>query len=415
MDKWLEKPWAIRLVSLFLAVLLFAVAAFDQNINDGSTDSRTPSTATNETQTLEDVPIQVEIDEENYVVSGIPDTVTVTLQGPVSLVTPVAVRRNFEVFVNLENLDVGTHLVPIEYNGIPSKVNVYIEPEEIEVIIEERATKEFTANVDLINRDKIEAGYEIANVYTEPSTVELVGSKSAIDRAAIVKAFIDVTGMNESQTIDNVPVKVYDTEGNELNVRVNPPTLKVTLDVKSPNKSVPISLKTENELPDGIQLLSMDLETEEVQVFAPEDFLGTLEEMATKPIDLSSITESGSIEIELESSEQIRRISQSTVTVSIEVETEEDRVLQEIPITVENEPEDLVAEWNPNTINVTLTGFPSVLEGITENDIDVRANLNGLSSGTHEVPLSIELTEEFRDQVEITSETENITVVLTDE
>lgn len=415
MDKWLEKPWAIRLVALFLAVLLFAVAAFDQNINDGSIDSRTPSTATNETQTLEDVPIQVEIDDEKYVVSGIPDTVTVTLQGPVSLVTPVAVRRNFEVFVNLEDLEEGTHLVPIEYNGIPSKINVYIEPEEIEVIIEERASKEFTTNVDLINRDKIEPGFEIANVYAEPSTVELVGSKSAIERAAIVKAYVDVTGISESQTIDNVPIKVYDNEGNELNVRVNPPTLKITLDVKSPNKTVPISLKTENELPEGIRLTSMDLETEEVQVFASEDYLANLEELETKSIDLSSITESGSIEVELASSEQIRKLNQSSVKVNVEIEEKEERVMEDIPISTENQPGDLEIELDATTISVTLTGFPSILDEISESDIEAFVNLSGLSSGTHEVPLSIQLTEEFQEQVQITSETENITVVLTDE
>lgn len=415
MDKWLEKPWAIRLVALFLAVLLFAVAAFDQNVNDRNSESRTPSVATNETQTLEDVPVQVMIDEEKYVVSGVPDTVTVTLQGPVSLVTPVAVRRNFEVFINLEDLEVGSHTVPIEFDGIPNKINVYIEPKDIEVIIEERASKEFTTSVDLINRDKMEAGYEIANVYAEPNTVELVGSKSAIERVAIVKAYVDVTGLNESQTFDNVPIKVYDSEGNELSVRVNPPTLKITVDVKSPNKTVPIALKTENELPEGLRITKMELESEEVQVFASEDYLETLEEIETKPIDLSSITESTSVEVEIATTEQVRKLNKSTVKVNIEVEKVEEQTFEGISIDLENIPENMTAKLDTTTVNVTLKGFPSVLEEISKADIQVSVDLKGLASGKHEIPLRIELPDDFKDQVQIASDTESITVELTDE
>ncbi|ENH98065.1 hypothetical protein J416_02439 [Gracilibacillus halophilus YIM-C55.5] len=34
MNKWLEKPWVIRIVALILAVLLFVIVAFDENMEE---------------------------------------------------------------------------------------------------------------------------------------------------------------------------------------------------------------------------------------------------------------------------------------------------------------------------------------------------------------------------------------------
>src|SRR5699024_8552312 len=185
-----------------------------------------------------------------------------------------------------------------------------------EVTIEERGSGEFNVAMDVINRDQIEAGFEVANIYADPSTIEVTSSKSIIDKIAIVKAFVDIAGFDESQTVSNVPVKVYDSQGNELNVRIDPPIVDVTVDLKKPSKTVPISIITENELPEDVRLNGLELETEEIEVFASEDYLSQLTEIETQPIDLSEISESGTIEIELEKSEEIRKLSAETVTAT---------------------------------------------------------------------------------------------------
>ncbi|WP_277680063.1 CdaR family protein [Gracilibacillus dipsosauri] len=168
MNKWLDKPWMIRIVSLLLAVLLFVVVAFDENVYDDNDGFDSYFGTTNETQTLEDIPVRIILDEEEYVVGGVPETVKVTLQGSASKVTSIATRKNFDVFVDLEGLGTGTHTVPLEYSGIDEDLNVYVEPKEVEVSIEERATEEFSVNIDVVNKDQIEAGYEVVNVSSDP-------------------------------------------------------------------------------------------------------------------------------------------------------------------------------------------------------------------------------------------------------
>ncbi len=51
-----------------------------------------------------------------------------------------------------------------------------------------------------------------------PETVTIVSSESIIEQIAMVKVFIDVTDLKESITNREVPVSVYDIQGNDLNV-----------------------------------------------------------------------------------------------------------------------------------------------------------------------------------------------------
>ncbi|WP_163582842.1 YbbR-like domain-containing protein [Gracilibacillus saliphilus] len=413
MNKWLEKPWVIRVVALILSVLLFVVVAFDENVYDNDDGFELPFGNTNETQTLEDVPVQTMIDQDKYVVSGVPETVTVSLQGSVSLVTSTSLQRNFDVFVDLEDQGTGTHIVPIEYSGIADGLNVYVDPQEVEVTIEERASQEFNVTIDTVNRDRVEAGYEVANVYAEPDQVTVTSSKSIVDKIAIVKAFVDVSGFSESQTIDNVPVKVYDNQGNELNVRIDPPTVDVSVDMKNPNKNVPISIETEGELPEDVRVTSMELETEEVQVFAAESYLEQLEDIATEPLDLSEITESGTVEVPLSIPSDVRKVSSETVNVNVEVETVEEETLEDVSIEYEDEVDELsvsFTEPDTNSMNIIMRGFPSELSEVPEEDLQLTIDIEDLAPGEHQLPVELITPEDISEEIEFELEHEQVTV-----
>ncbi|WP_163538737.1 CdaR family protein [Gracilibacillus sp. YIM 98692] len=404
MNKWLEKTWAIRVVALVLAVLLFAVVAFDERVYDNEDGYDSPFGTTNETQTLDDIPVRAEIDQEKYVVRGVPDTVTVTLQGSVSLVTSTTLQRNFEIFVDLEDLGTGTHMVPLEHSGIANRINVYIEPQEVEVTVEERATKDFDVTMDIVNRDQMEAGYEVANIYAEPEQVTVTSSKSIVDRVAIVKAFVDVAGAGEPHTVDNVPVKVYDNQGNELSVRIDPPTVDVTLDVKNPHKTVPISLNTTNSVPDGYRITSMELKREEVEVYASESFLEGLSEIGTTTVDLSEITENQTIEVGLALPSEVRKVNSKTVQVEVQVEEIEERTLENISIETEdpgNTGRVQFLEPSTGMLDVTVKGYPSSLENINKSDIRLYVSVGNRDPGEYELDVQWEEVEDVEVELEI--------------
>lgn len=393
MNDWVNRTWVIRVLSLILAVLIFIVVSFDNQENSsnevGFDDLFSSS---QETQIVEDIPVNIKIDDEKFVVSGVPQTTTVMLAGTISVVQSTATQQNFDVFVDLEGLEVGTYTVPLEYDGISDRIDVSIDPVEIEVTIEERASADFEVIADYTNEDGLQTGYELMEASIDPSTVQITSSKSVVDQIAVVKAFVDVDGIGESLEIEDVPIRVYDSEGNELNVRVEPETVNVTVNVDNPNKNVPVEIETTGEAQEGIIISSTTSETEEVQVFASSSNLDGINEITTEAIDLSEITEDTTMEVELNIPDNARLLNPSTITVNIETDLEIVDTFENAPITIENLDNTYTAyflEPTDGEVDLSVTGFETDLEGVTVADFQLTLDASGLEPGEHQVPIAV--------------------------
>ncbi|GGM39235.1 CdaA regulatory protein CdaR [Paraliobacillus quinghaiensis] len=393
MNDWLNNPWVIRIITLFLAILIFMVVTFDNQDNQADdVGFEFPFSSSQETQVVEDVLVNIEIDRDRYVVSGVPKSVSVTLEGTVSIVQSTATQQNFDVFIDLEDFGPGTYTVPLQYDGISDRLDVSVDPSEIEVTIEERSDVEFEVKADYINEDKLEAGYELTEASIDPSTVVITSSKGVTDRIAVVKAVVDVEGIGESLEIEDVPVRVYDSEGNELNVRVEPSTVDVTVNVDNPNENIPVEVDTIGQLPDNIRMVSISAETEEVQVFAAQSELDDISEIMTEAIDLSEITEDTTVEVGLNSPENVRLIEPSTVTVNIDVEQTIEETIESVAITTENLDNSYTASFvTPfdGEVDVSVKGFESDIEDIGLEDFQLTIDASGLEPGEHQVPISV--------------------------
>src|SRR5690625_2342337 len=121
MDNWFNSKWFVRGVSLAFAVVLAVFVHFE--LNSTQSDSRVPG-KTNRIETLNDVPLQIKIDAERFVVSGVPETVNVSLEGVTSVLTPIVMQRNVEMFVDLRDKEEGSYTVDIEHEKIPSELSV---------------------------------------------------------------------------------------------------------------------------------------------------------------------------------------------------------------------------------------------------------------------------------------------------
>lgn len=399
MNDWLNKPWVIRVISLFLAILTFTVISFDnqdtRNADVGNFDSIFNSSQ--ESVVLEDVPVNIQIDDEQYVVSGVPELITMELSGTLSVVQSTATQRNFDVFVDLNDLGPGDHTVPIEYDGISNRLNVRTDPESIDITIEERGEDEYQVRIDYTNLDAMQEGFEVESATVTPSVVTITSAQSVINRISDVRAVVDLEGIEESTTLDDVPVRVYDNEGNQLNVRIEPNTVTVDLSVINPNKTVPIELETTGELPEGFNLVDIEiLDDAEVQLFAASEVLEVIEQIETEPVDLSTLTESTEVTIALDLPEGIRESSIDEVTVRVELEETTETGLENVEIELDNLSQDLETNFiDPETgrLNVSVSGYPSDLAGVEASDLRLSINLDGLSSGEHELPIEIDAPE----------------------
>ncbi|WP_138420034.1 CdaR family protein [Aquibacillus sediminis] len=396
MNDWLNKPWAIRLVSLLLAILIFIVFSFDTQKNRAddvgfdAIDSFFNSSQ--ETRVVEDIPVDININEEQYVVSGVPQTVDVMLEGSVNIVASTATQRNFDVYVDLEDLKPGEHTVQLQHSGISDQIYADIEPSEIDIIIEEKATKEFDVKVDYINEDLLGPEFEIEEAVVDPSTVMITSAESVVDQIAVVKAFIDLEGVNGPTDLEDVPVKVYDNQGNELNVRVQPSTVDVSVHMVSPNKKVPVNVETQNELQGDMEISSIVTEPGEITVFADEEVLNELNHISTEAIDLASISEDGTMEVNLSPPSDVRKISPEQVTVELQLQTIEERNLSNIPIEVNNLSNNYslsFIEPTQDEMEVTVTGASNQIENLSETDIRLSIDVQDQQPGEYTFPIEV--------------------------
>ncbi|SFE18409.1 YbbR domain-containing protein [Lentibacillus persicus] len=404
MDNWFKSRWFVRAISLAFAVALYVFVQVE--IDQYQNDSRVFPSSGSDVQTVDNVPVNIRIDEENYVVSGVPEVASVTLEGTTGSVTPAARQQNFDIFVDLEDLEAGTHTVTLEHTGVSDELNVYIEPKTIEVTIEERSSEDFDIAVDYINMDQMPDGYEVGNTETSPGQVTITSSKDVIDQIAIVKVFVDMAGITEPIDNREVPVKVYDAGGNELNVRIEPETVDASVDIDNPSKSVPVSVATTGELAEAYSLSSMEPGTEEAEIFATNDVLQGIEEVSTEEIDLSDVTESGAVEAGLNLPEGVSIADPESVEVMIELE--QTRTFESVPIEVENlgdGQEISFVEPENEEMAITVTGNQEDVSSLSAEDFRAVIDAEGLSEGQHDIPLTIESP----DSVEAEGEFEQVT------
>ncbi len=405
MDNWFKSPWFVRAISLAFAISLyvFVQVEMDQYQNE----SRLLPNSNADVQTIENVPVNIRIDGERFVVSGVPEFAAVSLEGSTGTLTATARNQNFDIYVNLEGLEAGTHTVELKHTGIPDELNVYIEPKTIEVTIEERASKKFPVAVDYINEDEFPEGYQIESSRTEPQQVTITSSKEVINQIAIVKAFVDVAGVKESIDSREVPVKVYDARGNELNTRIEPSSVNVSVTISNPNKTVPVSVATAGELPDGYSLASISANMDKVKVFGTSDVLQNIEEVKTEKIDLTDLNTSGTIDTKLALPDGASVSGDGSVEVTVELER--NKTFKNVPVTIENldDGQD-IAFINPETPEMDLNVIGNVdnLSKVSKDDLRIVLDAEGLDNGEHEIPVKISVP----DNVNARGEYEQVTI-----
>ena len=406
MDNWFKSKWFVRLLSLIFAVVLYAFVSME-DVNTKQGDTILFPNISQKEDTIEDMPVQVKVDSEKYVVSGVPEFVTVKLEGPPGVLTPTVRQRNFDVFVDLQKYGEGEHTVEVDYANLPSELSIYIEPKQIDVTLEERATEEFDVTVDLINTDKLPAGYEVGTPEISPGKVKITSSKSVIEQIAIVKVFVDVAGINEPIKNREVRVNVYDSQGSEMHARIEPENVIVSVPVDNPSKTVPVSVATTGKLPDDLALVSMTLNIDETKVFATSDVLNQLEEIKTKEIDLSKITKSGKIETELDLPDGVQAPDGGKLEVTVEVE--QSKTFENVPISIENQEDGQEVTFiDPEKaeMSITVVGNEKDVSKLKIEDIQLTIDVKDLAEGEHQVPITIEAPE----NIEVEGEMEQIQI-----
>ena len=310
MDKLFNSVWALRVTALILAFLLFFYVKSEL-------DTGQLSNTTSDMDIITDVPLEVYYDTENLIVSGLPKTVNVTIEGPMQLVLQAKLKKDYKVFVDLNSLLIGEHRVTIQHENFSEKLEVLIDPKYVDVVIEEKVTKEYRVDPE-INNSIIADGYELANMAAEPRTVYVTGAKSAIDSINYVKATIKAeNGITESFQ-QEAAVKVLDSNLNKLDVLIEPEIVKVAVNVREYSREIPVVMIETGTPKEGITIDSVESQLKTIEVFGPKSIIDQLTQLEVE-FDVSEIEDTGLYNVNFEIPTGVTRLSSKTSKVQVNV------------------------------------------------------------------------------------------------
>ncbi|MBC1839907.1 YbbR-like domain-containing protein [Listeria seeligeri] len=419
MDRILNNKWSIRIIALLLAAILFtSVHASNKDTTSFST------TSSSDSEVIENVPVKVYYDKTNLYISGVPETVTVTISGPRSIVQSAKAQQDFTVYADLKNASIGTQEVKLQVKDLSDRLKVKIDPASVSVNVQEKVTKKFSVDVEL-SKSVIADGYQAGTPIIDPKKVSITGAKDTIEQIAYVKATLEDDGNHKSEFTDKATVSVFDSNLNKLDVDVSPQEVEVTVPVEKVGKSVPVKIKQEGTPESDIEISSMTPDKSEVVVVGDDAVLDKIKEIEI-PIDVSKIKADTVKEVTVPVPNGAKSVQPTTIEVKIKTikksEANTETNTSDNNKSDENDSNDSTKDDSGDNdtkisksfsniqvymsglkstldaqmitpangkVSVTITGEKKTIDGISAKDLSVIANLSKGKAGDYSIPLEL--------------------------
>lgn len=215
--------------SLLFACVLFIYATSINYQNNNNARSTRTETYTN---TVLNVPIDIEYDSEQYFISGFSSEVTVFLTGSnrVTLASEMQENtRKFSVKADLTQATEGTVEVPLTIENLPSGLTAVATPQKITVKIGKKVTREKVPVIPQIDYSQIDESVIIESVTVSDQRVSVTSDSNTLSKIDKLVAVLPTSEKITGNYSGSVPLQAVDKNGTVLPTIITPfeTTLKV--------------------------------------------------------------------------------------------------------------------------------------------------------------------------------------------
>jgi YbbR domain-containing protein len=341
------------------------------------------------------VPVKVVgLDENNYALRALePAHVTLTVRGSRSLLLQTT-PDDFQVTVDVSHAVEGTKVLPVSVSK-PLGIEITdTQPLNVTVVLERMVTKEFELQVQAEGTPA--NGYKLGTPIVKPNNrVHVTLPKDLMEKVGFVGGKLSVDGEEETVNEKKLKVLVLDKNGKEIKeAQVNPSVIEVEVPITKPFKKLPLQIGFIGKLPDGLAISSFTPSVEQITIYGPQDELDKYEFYDGINIDLSKLTKSGSMELDIPPEDGIATVDPPKVTINYTIVPSETKVLPQQAVTLIGLSDGLKAKLAipaDGTLDVPIKGAPNVLAEVGSKDVQLIADLSGLGPGSHVVPLDVHL------------------------
>lgn len=326
-----ESPIVKRIIALLIALLLFAFVNIE-NQSRFQSSKPTDGASITTSETISNLPIEVNIDTEKYFVSGIPDSATMRIEGPQAILFQTIATQNFTVSTpDLNELGPGTHSVELVAEGLSNDIKSSISPSVVNLTVEEKEVKEYDLSIEIDEEIDLADGYEIIDPSLSQNTVTISGASSTmskIDRAIVQLSSEDLE--IKKDILSSAQILVLDSAGELLNVNVSPQRVEILAPVVRTKKSLPIVLEEgKGKVPGYSYKLSLGEDEEENLIVHGDP--NVIDELSNFIIDVNfkALTETALMKIPIgDLPEGIEEVDREEIEVLIEVQKNEKNNLE---------------------------------------------------------------------------------------
>ncbi|HPE14866.1 MAG TPA: CdaR family protein [Bacilli bacterium] len=386
LERFLNNKIVLISLSLVLAFIAFYVV-----------DQQTDIILNKSADILYNQKVSAIYNEEAYVIEGLPETVNITLIGRQSDLYLAKQYPSEEVVVDLRELKPGTHKVTLQYPRTVNSVEYQLSPSTVSIVIYEKVSQSEKLTAEVLHERDLDTKYSINSVSLSREEVYVKGAKYKLEKVAIVKAMIDIDNIvnpNVGTTVlKEVPLIAYDASGEILDVEIVPSAVDATIDIESPEKTVPFKVIPEGNVVFGKAIDTISISKESVKIYGDSDILNGIAYVPVK-VDVSNLGTSKEYNVTVTKPVGVRDLSVSTVTVKITLADITETTLTELSIGKRNldtsKYSAQAASKEDSVVDVIVKGTKNALKQLSSETVSAYVDLTGLTAGTHEVEILVD-------------------------
>lgn len=248
-------------------------------------------------------------------------------------------------------------------------------------------------------------GFAVDEVSVVPNVISVRGPAEYVSKIESVRAYCDVTGRNMDTSETVVPV-FYDADGKEVDttrLQVSVDTVDVYVEIVSV-KEVPIVVETSGSLADGLELTGITTDPATVMIKGESSELNRVTNITipASVISLSDITQDLTTTVDITSylPDGVTLLDSQDAQVSVKVgvagETTQEFDVPVDNISVRNLERGYTTSFSASTVKVSITALQSELSRLSANSITGYVDVSGLVPGTYNLPITMNLDEDYR-------------------
>ena len=247
-------------------------------------------------------------------------------------------------------------------------------------------------------------GYYLDSAKTDPTMLSVSGPQSLVSQVARAVASIDVSLLSGERRSDrnSVQIRLQDAAGNtvesDLIEITNQTVLTDTVVVETelvPMREVPLEVESlvTGEPAEGYELLEVTVSQESLLIAAADEVLDAITVLTTdQPLSIEGATQDVTGTVRLRRPTGIENTVPYDVTVTARIgETTAQRTLRQVQVEVDGLDDSLRASLSREKQTVQLTGPYTYINGLSQSDVRLFVDVNGLGEGTHVVPVQISI------------------------